>query len=116
MGSFVSSVKESTIQQKKFLSFIILVNLRKIWCISELSILRWPFSPAHAMDKRFTESFSKICGTSTYCTCCGSHSSTKREVVSVKHYKSQFFKETFSDPNNIFQLNCFLPTSQNLDF
>ena len=67
------------------------------------------------MDKRFTESFSKICGTSTYCTCgCGSHSSTKREVVSVKHYKSQFFKETFSDPNNIFQLNCFLPTSQNL--
>lgn len=67
----------------------------------------WPFlKPAHAMDKRFTESFSKICGTSTYCTCgCGSHSSTKREVVSVKHYKSQFFKETFSDPNNIF-INC----------
>jgi len=57
------------------------------------------------MDK-LEENFKKgqiisNCGTS-YCTCgCGSHNSTKRQIVIIKHYKSVFFKETFSDHNNL---------------
>jgi len=58
---------------------------------------------AAAMDK-FEEinQIISVCGTS-YCTCgCGSHSSTKiRQIVVIKHYKSMFFKETFSDPNTL---------------
>ena len=43
----------------------------------------------------------RVCGTS-FCTCgCGCHKSTAREFVKSKHYKSQFFKETFSDPSII---------------
>jgi len=58
---------------------------------------------AAAMDKfEDSEQIISVCGTS-YCTCgCGSHSSTKiRHIVVIKHYKSMFFKETFTDQNNI---------------
>jgi hypothetical protein len=61
------------------------------------------------MDKfeEKTRQIISVCGTS-YCgcgshSCCGSHSSTKRQIVIIKHYKSMFFKETFSDPNTLEQ-------------
>jgi len=53
------------------------------------------------MDKfeEKTRQIISVCGTS-YCTCgCGSHEKN-RQIVIIKHYKSMFFKETFSDPNN----------------
>ena len=58
----------------------------------------WPFWKRPTMDKYQDEDqIISTCGTA-YCACgCGSHSSTHRQIVITKHYKSIFFKETFSD-------------------
>jgi len=84
-------------------------NLRKILNLPENQVLKcWPFMEVHdaAMDKKIEVSRQKISVCGTYnCTCgCGSHSSTKiRQIVVIKHYKSMFFKETFSDHNTLDQ-------------
>ena len=84
-------------------------NLRKIQNLPENQVLKcWPFMEVHdaAMDKKIEVSRQKISVCGTYnCTCgCGSHSSTKiRQIVVIKHYKSMFFKETFSDHNTLDQ-------------
>jgi len=60
-----------------------------------------------AMDKQFEVSNNQkisVCGTYNCTCCCGSHSSSKiRQIVVIKHYKSMFFKETFSDHNTLDQ-------------
>jgi len=61
-----------------------------------------------AMDKKFEVSKNQkfsICGHYNCSSCgCGSHNSSKiRQIVVIKHYKSMFFKETFSDHNTLDQ-------------
>ena len=64
----------------------------------------WPLERAGMAAKASKKIFNcrKICK-HLCCSCgCGSHLPTKRQAhVIIKHYKSQFFKETFSDPYTI---------------